>query len=237
VERPTCERECHRELVRVCPVGRTDDRGQQATGQQAGAASGPPTTGAIPGAQAIAVSRIDDMNLYNAQGNEFGAVGRVVQGPDGKQCLIIGAGGFLGPGERKVAIPTERVAMSHPAPVILHGKASLTKFRTHREGGPDCSAIPVTCMLGRLVITLTLLRQPLPGKGPFPSYAVPWHAMKRTAAFGAAGQALSRCWRLSRAGHRSCCPPSARLPPCPVAVSTTPVTPTPMRSMGPDCDQ
>ena len=38
-------------------------------------------------------------------------VEHVVQGQDGKQYLVVGAGGFLGIGERKVAIPTERVAM------------------------------------------------------------------------------------------------------------------------------
>jgi hypothetical protein len=57
------------------------------------------------------VSRLHDMNLYNARGNEFGDVGRVVQGQDGKQYLTVGASGFLGIGERTVAIPTERGAL------------------------------------------------------------------------------------------------------------------------------
>jgi hypothetical protein len=51
------------------------------------------------------------LNLYNAQGNELGDVERVVEGPDGKQYLVIGAGGFLGIGEKPVPIPLERVAV------------------------------------------------------------------------------------------------------------------------------
>ncbi|MGF9762221.1 DUF4142 domain-containing protein [Microvirga sp. 0TCS3.31] len=91
--------------------------GQQANPQQqtaarpADATTAPETTGALPGAQALTVSRVDDMNLYNTQGNELGDVERVVQGPDGKQYVVIGAGGFLGIGEKHVAIPLERVAL------------------------------------------------------------------------------------------------------------------------------
>jgi hypothetical protein len=58
------------------------------------------------------------MDLYNAQGNELGDVERVVQGQDGKQFIVIGAGGFLGIGERNVAIPTDRVAMQGDRLVI-----------------------------------------------------------------------------------------------------------------------
>jgi len=51
------------------------------------------------------------MNLYNARGNELGDVEQVVQGPDGKQYIVVGAGGFLGIGEKHVAIPVERVGL------------------------------------------------------------------------------------------------------------------------------
>ncbi|MGO4573293.1 DUF4142 domain-containing protein [Microvirga sp. 2TAF3] len=86
--------------------------------QQQAAVSSPQATGALPSGQAIAVSRVTDMNLYNARGNELGDIERVVQGSDGKQYIVIGAGGFLGIGERKVAIPTERVAMQGDRLVI-----------------------------------------------------------------------------------------------------------------------
>ena len=84
---------------------------QQQRARPADATTAPQATGALPGAQGLTVSRVDDMNLYNTQGNELGDVERVVQGPDGKQYVVIGAGGFLGMGEKHVAIPVERVAL------------------------------------------------------------------------------------------------------------------------------
>jgi len=53
--------------------------------QQQAAVSSPQATGALPGGQTLAVSRITNMALYNARGNELGDVERVVQGQDGKQ--------------------------------------------------------------------------------------------------------------------------------------------------------
>jgi predicted outer membrane protein/sporulation protein YlmC with PRC-barrel domain len=84
---------------------------QQTAARPADTNTASQTTGALPGAQALVVSRVNDMNLYNTQGNELGDVERVVQGPDGKQYIVIGAGGFLGIGEKHVAIPVERVAL------------------------------------------------------------------------------------------------------------------------------
>jgi hypothetical protein len=73
--------------------------------QAARADTGAQVTGAVPGAQALTIY------LYNAQGNELGDVERVVEGPDGKQYIVIGAGGFLGIGEKHVPIPLDRVAV------------------------------------------------------------------------------------------------------------------------------
>jgi sporulation protein YlmC with PRC-barrel domain len=84
---------------------------QQTAARPADTTTAPQATGALPGAQALTVSRVNDMNLYNTQGNELGDVERVVQGPDGKQYVVIGAGGFLGMGEKHVAIPADRMAM------------------------------------------------------------------------------------------------------------------------------
>jgi hypothetical protein len=84
---------------------------QQQTAARPADTTAPQATGALPGAQALTVSRVNDMNLYNTQGNELGDVERVVQGPDGKQYVVIGAGGFLGMGEKHVAIPADRTAL------------------------------------------------------------------------------------------------------------------------------
>jgi PRC-barrel domain len=79
---------------------------QQQAARQAD--SGPQVTGAVPGSTSLTVSQIS-RHLYNAQGNELGDVERVVEGSDGKQYIVIGAGGFLGIGEKHVPIPLERV--------------------------------------------------------------------------------------------------------------------------------
>jgi sporulation protein YlmC with PRC-barrel domain len=93
--------------VRMEQADREQRPDQQARTQPAGAQQPAPAAGG----QTIAVSRINAMKLYNDRGDQLGDVERVVQGPDGKQHVVIGAGGFLGIGERQVAIPVERVAV------------------------------------------------------------------------------------------------------------------------------
>src|SRR5690606_35963336 len=83
---------------------------RQAAVSQQQQSGNPQATGALPG-QALAVSQITDMDLDNMSGNELGDVERTVQGQDGKQYVVSGAGGLLGIGERNVAIPTDRVAV------------------------------------------------------------------------------------------------------------------------------
>lgn len=75
----------------------------QAPGQQ------PATTGAVsPTANALTVARVTDMDLYSEQNQQLGEVEHMFQSADGKQHIIIGRGGFLGLGERHVAVPTDR---------------------------------------------------------------------------------------------------------------------------------
>ena len=59
----------------------------------------------------VTVAQLNALNLYNAQGNELGDVEHVIRGQDGKTSIVIGHGGFLGLGEKQVAIPLEQVAM------------------------------------------------------------------------------------------------------------------------------
>jgi sporulation protein YlmC with PRC-barrel domain len=71
---------------------------------------GSPTAGVKPGSP-IPASRIKNMVVYNEKGARLGEVERIVQAQDGKQHLIVGVGGFLGLGERRVAVPSGDVAM------------------------------------------------------------------------------------------------------------------------------
>lgn len=73
------------------------------------------TTASTPDAaragSAVKVSRLNDMQLYNARGEALGDVEQVVRGSDGQTSLVIGRGGLLGLGERHVAVPLDKVAM------------------------------------------------------------------------------------------------------------------------------
>ncbi len=62
-------------------------------------------------AQQVTVSRIDAMNLYNTKGDNLGDIERVVMDKDNQPHVVIGNGGFLGLGEKRVAIPLQRTAM------------------------------------------------------------------------------------------------------------------------------
>jgi len=60
---------------------------------------------------ALAVSRLKDMNLYNANGDMLGDVEHVMSDGQGRNSIVIGKGGFLGLGEKQVAIPLNNVVM------------------------------------------------------------------------------------------------------------------------------
>jgi hypothetical protein len=76
-------------------------------------APGPQTTGALPPAdmQAVPVSRLEDMTLYNAREEKLGEVEAVVSGAGGRTFLIVSHGGFLGLGEKQVAVPLDQLAL------------------------------------------------------------------------------------------------------------------------------
>jgi predicted outer membrane protein len=111
-EQPGPERQAAAQQPAADRQGEARQDAQTRTTTAASAQRPGETTGAIsPGAQQVAVSRITDMNLYNTRNEQLGDVERVIQGHDGKTYIVIGHGGFLGLGEKKVAVPLERVAM------------------------------------------------------------------------------------------------------------------------------
>jgi sporulation protein YlmC with PRC-barrel domain len=99
-------------------VEKEDAKPQTAeTGRERTAATTPtapatssPAASVRPGS-VIQASRVKNMVIYNEKGGQLGQVERIVQAQDGKQQLIVGVGGFLGLGERRVAIPPGDVAM------------------------------------------------------------------------------------------------------------------------------
>jgi sporulation protein YlmC with PRC-barrel domain len=67
----------------------------------------------------VRVSDIDGMDVVNARGNQLGDIDRlVVSRADNRIMAIVAHGGFLGLGEKKVAIPLENMAMSDDRLVV-----------------------------------------------------------------------------------------------------------------------
>lgn len=72
----------------------------------------PQLTGALPAAtRTIDVAKLEEMILYNAAGEKLGDVEEVVSGPGDKLFVVVAHGGFLGLGEKQVALPVDRVAL------------------------------------------------------------------------------------------------------------------------------
>lgn len=86
---------------------------QNAPGQPAPMATAPAPAAAQPGEKFMKaeakdqwlVNSMRDRSVYNATGKPIGELKDVLIGPDGKvQALVIGVGGFLGIGEKNVAV-------------------------------------------------------------------------------------------------------------------------------------
>jgi hypothetical protein len=104
--------------------GQPEVRVEQAGRDQAGADRGAPpapqanasqATGAAAGqagGQPVPVSRLLDMRVTNAKGDTLGDVEHVLAGgADGKPRVVIGHGGFLGLGEKQVALPLDSMVL------------------------------------------------------------------------------------------------------------------------------
>lgn len=90
-----------------------DQRSSAAPAAQTTPANGPAQTGALasPGLQAVKASDLEKMALYNARGDKMGDVDEVLMGADNKAYILISHGGFLGLGQKKVALPSDQIGM------------------------------------------------------------------------------------------------------------------------------
>src|SRR5690606_29059935 len=68
----------------------------------------------------ITVGDIEDMDVFNEQGEKLGDVGEVVADQQGQQYVVITEGGFLGIGEDRVALPLERFWVQGDR-LVVHG--------------------------------------------------------------------------------------------------------------------
>ncbi len=95
-------------------IGRLTGEGA-APAQDAPRGPGDPVqTGALPGLnlQNLTVDALEDMSVFNARGEKLGDVDGVLTGADNKTYLLIGQGGFLGVGGKKVALAADQLALA-----------------------------------------------------------------------------------------------------------------------------
>jgi hypothetical protein len=73
------------------------------------AAAEPAQTSALPTEiRAVAVDDLEEMPVFNGRGEKLGEIDEVLRGADGAAYLLISHGGFLGLGEKKVALPSDQ---------------------------------------------------------------------------------------------------------------------------------
>ena len=95
-------------------IGRLTGEGA-APAQDAPRGPGDPVqTGALPGLnlQNLTVDALEDMSVFNARGEKLGDVDGVLTGADNKTYLLIGQGGFVGVGGKKVALAADQLALA-----------------------------------------------------------------------------------------------------------------------------
>ena len=66
----------------------------------------------------LAVSELENMDVFNARGNEIGDVENVLIGPNNQIQLVVTYGGFLGIGERRVTLPLNHVQVQNDRLVV-----------------------------------------------------------------------------------------------------------------------
>jgi sporulation protein YlmC with PRC-barrel domain len=90
--------------------------------QMAATSTQPATTGTVAAgagsARQFSVNQLEDMNVYNARGNQLGEVEDVLIGPNNQTFLVVAYGGFLGLGERQVVLPMDRFQLQNDRLIV-----------------------------------------------------------------------------------------------------------------------
>lgn len=87
--------------------------GSAVTGTGSGAAGVGASSSAASGPrQSISANELLSYDLYDASGQSLGDVERVLLGPDNRAFIVVGHGGFLGLGERRILVPLEQVRLT-----------------------------------------------------------------------------------------------------------------------------
>lgn len=88
---------------------------QQAAGPGSGSSGSMGQSGstAIGGANDLTANQVLDMNVQSANGEQIGSVENLVIDPSGRVSgVVVSVGGFLGIGDKKVALPWSQVSLA-----------------------------------------------------------------------------------------------------------------------------
>jgi sporulation protein YlmC with PRC-barrel domain len=81
-------------------------------------------------------TKIVGLNVYNAKGEKIGDINDLILDSDGKVAnAVIGVGGFLGLGEKLVAVPFSDLKFSHDSDGTL--RVTLNSTKDQLEKAPD----------------------------------------------------------------------------------------------------
>ena len=98
------------------------------TGTMSGSADTSGTVGTTTGKAPMSASNLIGLNLRNAANESIGEVKDIILGADGKVSdVIVGVGGFLGMGERYVAISWDQLRMSRTSDSAVQGQVGYTR--------------------------------------------------------------------------------------------------------------
>lgn len=82
-------------------------------------------------------TKLDGVNIYNDQNEKIGSVDEVLINRDGQvDAVVIGVGGFLGIGERDVAVPFDAIQWQMTSPATT-GASSSTASSSSHSGNAD----------------------------------------------------------------------------------------------------
>jgi sporulation protein YlmC with PRC-barrel domain len=124
--------------IRMEQAGQGQEAGQaqqQAMAADPGAAPG--ATSARSPLEGMRVEELMDKPVYGAGGLEIGDIENVVVSREGRAgALVVGVGGFLGIGERQVAIPFDQVRMEPNGRLVTDfDKQRVSQMQAYDEGG------------------------------------------------------------------------------------------------------
>ena len=91
---------------------------------------------------ALTADKLDDANVYGLNGEEIGEIDELILSADGKiDRVVLEVGGFLGIGEREVAVPFDRLTVLRRTGVADDFRIYMDSTQERLEALPEYEAI------------------------------------------------------------------------------------------------